>query len=105
MLQCLAEDPYNFQSQLNLGKLLARQEQWAEARRHLQFVMRYFPDQDSGVYPLLFRADLALGDPSAAGKALRFGLRMFPDDSDLRRMNMLPGRTGFSLSGFLKLDH
>jgi len=89
MLDCLAEDPYNYQTQLNLGELLARQEKWAEARRHLEFVMRYFPDEDEKIYPLLFQADKALGDPSAAAKAVRFGLRLFPDSSELKRLNLL----------------
>ena len=89
MLDCLAQDPYNYQSQRNLGELLAGQKKWAEARPHLEFVMRYFPDEDSGIYPLLYHADQALGDPSAAAKAVRFGLRLFPDNSELRRLNLL----------------
>ena len=51
--------------------------------------MRYFPDEDSGIYPLLFQADKALGDPSAAAKAVRFGLRLFPDNSELQRLKLL----------------
>ena len=51
--------------------------------------MRFYPDEDSGIYPLLFQADKALGDPSAAAKAVRFGLRVFPDNSDLQRLNLL----------------
>ncbi len=89
MLDSLAEDPYNFQAHLDLGKLLAKQAKWTEARKHLEFVMRYFPDEDSGIYPLLFQADKALGDPSAAAKAVRFGLRVFPDNSELQRLNLL----------------
>jgi spermidine synthase len=100
MLDCLALDPYNYQTQLNLGELFAEQKKWAEARQHLEFVMRYFPDEDEKVYPLLFQADRALGDASAAASAVRFGLRMFPDSSELQRLNLLTGRTGFSLSLF-----
>jgi tetratricopeptide (TPR) repeat protein len=100
MQDCLALDPYNFQSHLNLGKLLAGQTNWAEARRHLEFVMRYFPDEDAAVYPLLFQADQALGDPSAAAKAARFGLRLFPDDSELQRLNLLIGKPGLHFSIF-----
>ena len=37
MLDCLAQDPYNFQTQRNLGELLAKQEKWREARQHLEF--------------------------------------------------------------------
>ena len=98
MLDCLAVDPYNYQTHLNLGELLAKEKSWAEARRHLEFVMRYFPDEDAGIYPLLYRADQALGDPRAAAKAVRFGLRLFPDNSELQRLNLMQGRTGFSLS-------
>jgi predicted Zn-dependent protease len=100
MLDCLAQDPYNYQTQLNLGKLLARQNKWAEARQHLEFVMRYFPDENSEIYPLLFQADKALSDPSGAAKAVRFGLRMFPDNSELQRLNLLLGGTSFRLSDF-----
>jgi len=89
MLDCLAQDPYNYQAHASLGELLAKQKKWAEARQHLEFVMRYFPDQDSGIYPLLFQADKALSDPSAAVKAVRFGLRVFPDNSELQRLNLL----------------
>jgi spermidine synthase len=89
MLDCLAQDPYNYQTQRNLGELLAKQNKWAEARQHLEFVMRYFPDEDEKIYPLLFQADKALGEPTAAAKAVRFGLRMFPDNSELRRLNLL----------------
>ncbi len=88
-LDCLALDPYNYQAHLDLGVLLAKQKQWPEARRHLEFVMRFFPDENSEIYPLLFQADRALGDPSAAAKAVRFGLRLFPDNSELRRLNLL----------------
>jgi spermidine synthase len=100
LLDCLAEDHYDYQTQLNLGELLLKQKKWAEAREHLEFVMRYYPDEGSGIYPLLFQADRALADPSAAAKAVRFGLRLFPDNSELKRLNALLGRTGFSLSAF-----
>jgi predicted membrane-bound spermidine synthase/predicted Zn-dependent protease len=89
MLDCLAQDAYNYQAQLNLGELLAKQKKWAEARPHLEFVMRHFPDEDEKIYPLLFQVDKALGDASAAAKAVRFGLRMFPDNSELQRLNLL----------------
>ncbi len=89
MQDCLARDPYNFQTQLNLGALLRQQKKWAEARQHLEFVRRYFPDGDAGTYTLLFEVDNALGDPRAASDAVRFGLRVFPDNSDLRRLTLI----------------
>jgi len=89
MRDCLTRDPYNFQTHLNLGGLLRAQKKWAEARGHLEFVRRYFPDDDPGTYTLLFEVDNALGDPHAAQEAVRFGLRMFPDNSDLQRLNLI----------------
>jgi tetratricopeptide (TPR) repeat protein len=86
MLDCLAIDPYNYQTHVNLGVLLSNQKKWAEARSHLEFVMRYFPDENEGIYPLLFQADNELGDSRAAAEVLRFGLRMFPGNSDLQRL-------------------
>ena len=72
-------DPYNFQAHVNLGQLLALQQKWAEARENLEFVKRYFPDEDATIYALLYQVDNALGDPRAAAEAVRFGLRMFPE--------------------------
>jgi tetratricopeptide (TPR) repeat protein len=89
MQDCLARDPYNFQTHMNLGDLLSRQKKWAEARRHLEFVRRYFPDGDAETYTILFEVDTALGDPHAATDSVRFGLRMFPDNPDLRRLNLI----------------
>ncbi len=89
MQDCLALDPYNFQAHLDFGKLLAKENKWAEARTHLEFVMRYFPDQDAEIYRLLFQADTALGDPISAAKAVRLGRRMFPDNSEWKRLNLL----------------
>jgi spermidine synthase len=89
MQDCLARDPYNFQTRLNLGSLLRTQKKWAEARQHLEFVRRYFPDSDVGTYTLLFEVDNALDDPRAAADAVRFGLRMFPGNSDLQRLNLI----------------
>jgi tetratricopeptide (TPR) repeat protein len=89
MQHCLARDPYNFQTHLNLGSLLRTQKRWAEARQHLEFVRRYFPDSDVGTYTLLFEVDNALGDPRAAAEAVRFGLRVFPGNSDLQRLTLI----------------
>jgi tetratricopeptide (TPR) repeat protein len=88
-MDALAEDPYSYQAHMSLGKLLAQQGKWAEARTHLEFVMRFFPDENSEVYPLLFKADKNLGDSAAAAKAVKFGLRVFPDNSELQRLKPL----------------
>jgi predicted Zn-dependent protease len=86
--QSLARDPYNYQAHAGLGQIFTTQKNWNEARHHLEFVKQYFPDEDAGIYPLLFQVDNALGDPRAAREAVRFGLRLFPDDADLKRLRL-----------------
>jgi spermidine synthase len=88
MLDCLSVDPYDYQTHFNLGALLVQQKKWQEARTHLEFVMRFYPDEDARTYPLLIQADQALGDPRAAAKALRFGLRLFPSNEELQRLSL-----------------
>jgi spermidine synthase len=89
MQECLARDPYNYQAHAGLGQIFTAQKKWSEARRHLEFVRQYFPDEDAGIYPLLSQVDKALGDPRAAAEAVRFGLRLFPDDAELKRLKLL----------------
>jgi spermidine synthase len=89
MQDCLSRDPFNFQTQINIGELLSSQKKWAEARQHLEFVRRYFPDGDANTYSLLYEVDNALGDPHAAAEAIHFGLRIFPDNPNLQRLNLL----------------
>jgi predicted Zn-dependent protease len=84
----LAEDPYDYQMHFDLGGLLVQQKRWQEARTHLEFVMRFYPDEDARTYPLLVQADQALGDSLAAAKALRFGLRLFPSNEELQHLNL-----------------
>jgi spermidine synthase len=88
MQESLLRDPYNFQAHVNLGQLLALQQKWAEARKNLEFVKRYFPDEDATIYVFLYHADMALGDPRAADEALRFGLRIFPDRTELLQLKL-----------------
>jgi len=85
----LAEDPYDYQMHFDLGGLLVQQKRWQEARTHLEFVMRFYPDEDARTYPLLVQADQALGDSLAAAKALRFGLRLFPSNEELQHLNLV----------------
>lgn len=88
LLDALAADPYNYKAHQDLGELLVGQKKWVEARQHLEFVMQYFPDEDSSIYPFLYQTDQALGDPQAANKAARFALRLFPDNAELKRINL-----------------
>jgi len=95
MLDCLTLDPYSLKAHLALGKFLARQRRWPEARPHLEFVMRFFPDEDAEIYPLLIQTDQSLGDASAARKAARFGLRMFPGNPELKSLNLPQPKPAF----------
>src|SRR5258708_37206182 len=88
MQQALALDPYNYQAHAGLGQILAGLKKWAEARRQLEFVRQYFPDEDARTYSTLFHIANALGDPRSAAEALRFGHRMFRDDSYRHRLNV-----------------
>jgi tetratricopeptide (TPR) repeat protein len=90
MQACLKLDPYNFQTHLNLAEIFSHQSKWAEAREHLEFSRRYFPDGDPEIYTLLYQVYDAMGDHVAATQAARFGVRISPDDPDLQRLSLLP---------------
>lgn len=82
-------DSYNYQAHFDLGQYYSTQKDWPDARKHLELVRRYFPDADVDTYKLLYAADRAMGDPHSGNDALRFGLRMFPEDSGLKQMKPL----------------
>ncbi len=82
-------DAYNYQAHFNLGEYYSTQKNWAEARKHLELVRRFFPDDDVETYKLLYAADRALGDARAGNEAARFGLRMFPNDTELKQLKPL----------------
>ena len=84
--ECLARDPYNIKAHLYLGVLFRQQQLWTEALENLEFVRRFSPAADAGTYKLLYEVYQGLGDPEAAARAARFGLRIFPDNSDLQRL-------------------
>jgi tetratricopeptide (TPR) repeat protein len=86
MNECLARDPYNFQSHLNLGQILDFQKKYHDSRKNLEFVRRFFPDVDSQTYALLYEVDSAIGDSKAATEAVRFGIHLFPNDPTLLRL-------------------
>ena len=85
--QSLALDPYNFKAHLYLGVLFRAEQLWTEAQAHLEFVRRYSPDADPGTYRLLYEVYMAQGQPRAAAEAIRFGLHLFPDNSNLQHLS------------------
>ena len=87
MRESLSRDSYNFLARLNLGRLFHHQKRWQDAIEHLEFVRRYFPDADPETYTLLHHLYSETGDLPAAAEAVRYGLRMFPDNAELLRLN------------------
>jgi len=86
--ECLARDPYNFQANLSWAELLQKQKKLKEAKDRLEFAKRFFPDGDAAVYTLLYQVCREMGDSRGAAEAVRFGLRMFPDNADLQRLKL-----------------
>jgi spermidine synthase len=87
MNECLARDPYNFETHLNLGQIFDFQKKYSASRENLEFVQRFFPDADAQPYALLYEVDNALGDPKAAAEAVRFGIQLFPNDPALWKLH------------------
>ncbi len=89
MLTALEREPYGYAPHRNLGELYHLQQRWPEARRHLEFVVRHFPDANAGTYKVLAQVYAASGDAVAASEILRKGSRIFPEDDQLRRVAAL----------------
>jgi spermidine synthase len=83
--KALAIEPYAYSAHRNLGQIYFQQKNWEAARKQLEFVVRYFPDGDSGMYLSLAALYRMNGDARAADAILRKGLRVFPGDADLKR--------------------
>ena len=90
MQDCLARDPYNFQTHCQSWRIVASTEEVGRSAATPGIREAIFPRRRRGNYTLLYEVDKALGDPRAAADAVRFGLRMFPDNSELQRLNLLP---------------
>ena len=48
------ELPIEQHPEINKDARIGTPNAWSEARQHLEFVRRYFPDDDAGIYALLF---------------------------------------------------
>jgi spermidine synthase len=81
----IAKDPYSYACNLELGELYRESHRYAEAREHLELVIRLYPNYDATTFRSLAGVDIILGDRRAAKAVLRKGARMFPNDTDLRQ--------------------
>jgi spermidine synthase len=88
--KALEREAYSYSVHRNLGQIFVQRKQWEPARDALEFVVRYFPDGDSGTYTTLATIYRNIGDARAADKILRKGLRIFPGDADLKRALNIP---------------
>ncbi|MFY9528809.1 MAG: fused MFS/spermidine synthase [Candidatus Acidiferrales bacterium] len=86
LAQTLDRDPYCNAAHRTLAELAINRRDWTEAKAHLESIVRYAPEQDPAVYGALAGADRALGDDAAAREALGKGLRIFPDDPNLKQL-------------------
>ncbi len=83
LLRALDIDPYNYLAHRNLGELYRRQQRWADARRHLELVVRYFPERDPAAYGALVDACRMAGDIPAARAAYQKARRLFPEHPEV----------------------
>lgn len=83
LLKGIELDPYSYSCHRNLGEFYRHRSQMDLARRHLESVVRFYPDTDPGVFTSLAAVNRALGDNRSALQVLRKGHRIFPDDESL----------------------
>jgi spermidine synthase len=80
----IAKDPYSYACHLALGEIYRENRKFAEARQEFELVLRFFPDADATTYRSLAGVDVMLGDRKSARSVLLKGVRVFPDDEELR---------------------
>ncbi len=89
-LTALEREPYSYAAHRNLGELYRQRKLWPQARAHLEFVVRYFPDVDPDTLVSLAEVYRAIGETAAAAAIVRKARRIFPGDADLRRLAPVP---------------
>ncbi len=81
----LAKDPYSYACHLEMGELYRESGRYLEARPHFEVVIRLYPNYDATTFRSLAGIDLLLGDRRAAKAVLGKGMRMFPNDEQMRQ--------------------
>ncbi len=88
--KAIAIDPKQFEAHAALGRILAQQQQWKEARRQLELAAKLQPASGdepqaiAGVARTLARVDEEMHDPAAASDALLAAIKLTgeqPDDT------------------------
>ncbi|HLY92947.1 MAG TPA: hypothetical protein VKQ89_06800, partial [Candidatus Angelobacter sp.] len=91
LLKGTLKDPYSYSCHLSLGELYRRTGRLALARETFEWVVRFFPDADATLFRSLAGVDIALGDRRSAQSILRKGRRIFPDDQELQKAQLMLG--------------
>lgn len=81
----LSQDPHDFGAHFRLGEIYLQQGRWDEARKQLEFVVRWFPLERPEPYIDLAQAYSSLGQSSDAKSIVDKGRRFFPNDTVLLR--------------------
>jgi spermidine synthase len=85
LLRGVAEDPYSYACNLELGELYRQTGRLRQAQQHLEKVLRFYPDSEVTVYKSLAAVYFSLGNRQSAQAILRKGRRVFPGDADLQK--------------------
>jgi spermidine synthase len=86
LAKALERDSYCHPAHRTLAEQAIAAHDWANAKIHLEFFIHYAPDEDPTAYSSLAGTNVALGNYSAARAALEKGVRIFPGDTNLRRL-------------------
>ncbi|HYL46075.1 MAG TPA: fused MFS/spermidine synthase [Candidatus Limnocylindrales bacterium] len=86
LAKALERDSYCHPAHRTLADQAIAVHDWSNAKSHLEFFIRYAPDEDPTAYSSLAGVNIALGNVSAARAALEKGMRIFPGDENLRRL-------------------
>lgn len=82
----LERDPYSYLCHRELGEIDRVEGRFAEARSHLELVVRMYPEMDAGTYASLALVYRAQKQPHPAKDILAKGLRIFPRDPMISRL-------------------
>ena len=82
----IEKDPDSYLCHLELGEIARANGHLDEARQHLEFVERHYPDAAPGIYLSLAAVYRAQGDLSRVREILLKGGRVFPNDQAIARI-------------------
>jgi len=82
----LQREPYSYMCHRELGEMDRVKGRLAAAQENLEFVVRFYPEADSGTYLSLALVYRAQGHPNRAREILKKGRRIFPNAQAISRM-------------------